>query len=262
MINLLIFSHLDYIYLWDIIDDYVEKLKDLNPIFISNKNNNQVNIKKPKNFIKYIEYDDNKPYFMRFDEDILPYIYSEYILIVHDVHLIINCNVNFIHKIVLTMNNNNIDRFSMNVFNGNDIIIENDITICNLKNAIGFTYNIYDVCPTIWNKDSYKYLVNNFYNKTYNFSEQCPDVKQFCIDNFNIYGIQKITNNIYYCLGRPYSYDFTILFLTIRGKIVVPYEVYMDGLDEFNKIKLKYNIIDRINKFTDCSFIIDNFKLL
>ena len=36
--NLIIFSHSDYKYLWNIIEDSISKLQDLNPIFVSNKN--------------------------------------------------------------------------------------------------------------------------------------------------------------------------------------------------------------------------------
>jgi hypothetical protein len=36
--SLIIFSHSDYSYLWEIIQDYISELKDLNPIFVSNDN--------------------------------------------------------------------------------------------------------------------------------------------------------------------------------------------------------------------------------
>ena len=97
--SLIIFSHSDYSYLWPIIEECIQKIPQLTPIFVCNK----TDINKPNGFTKYIEYDDKLCYSQRWTKDILPYIDEKYILVVHDVQLIVNCDINFIHKIIKIM---------------------------------------------------------------------------------------------------------------------------------------------------------------
>ena len=112
--SLIIFSHSDYSYLWEIIQDYISEFKELNPIFISNINNS---IQKPYGFTKYIEYNESDCYAQRWI-NILDNIDSEYILIVHDVQIIVNCDIDKIKTLFYDISYNNIDRCSLNVFNG------------------------------------------------------------------------------------------------------------------------------------------------
>jgi hypothetical protein len=238
--NLIIFSHSDYKYLWNIIEDSISKLQDLNPIFVSNKNSVY---DKPKGFIKYIEYDDNLCYAKRWTNDIIPYLSSKYILIVHDTQLIVGCDVNKIQELVQLIKINDIDRCSLNVFKGSDILhdsIRSNLQLCNLnKNVIGKTYVPFDVCPSIWKVSSFLQLWNTFNNETYHQSEQNKNVQNYC-KSLKCYGLQKTNDKIYYCLGRPYREFFKILFITIKGEIPFPKEVFMDMLPQFNEIYEKY----------------------
>lgn len=259
MICLTILSHSDYNYLWDIIDDLVSYIKDIDLIFVSNN----TNLTKPKNFNKYIEYDQEKCYFTRLRDYILPLIKCEYILLVHDVQLVTYCNIDYINKIVHIMNENSIDRCSLNLFKGNDNIIKNDITLCNLKTAIGKTYTIYDVCPSIWNVKSLYKLAYQFPYESYCGSELNIELINYCKNNFKIYGINKKEDEeVYYCIGRAYSKNFKILFITIKNQILDPLEVYMDGLEQFIKIQNKYNIIEKVNKKCNIAFVLEYFTPL
>ena len=94
-INLVIFSHSDYSYLWNIIQDSIENIKELNPIFISNK----TNLDKPTGFIKYIEYDETYCYAKRWI-NLLKYIESKYIIVVNDVNIILNYDVYKIKNLI------------------------------------------------------------------------------------------------------------------------------------------------------------------
>jgi hypothetical protein len=245
--NLIIFSHSDYKYLWNIIEDYISKLQDLNPIFISNKNSIY---DKPKGFLKYIEYDDNLCYAKRWINDIIPNISSSHIMVIHDTQIIVECNINKIHELIKLIKINDIDRCSLNVFKGDDIIhdsIISDMQLCNLNNNCkGNTFIPYDVCPSIWKTSSFLKLWNMFNNETYNQSEYNQTLQLYC-NSIKCYGIQKTSNKLYYCLGRPYNEYFKILFITIKGEIPFPKEIFMDMLTYFDEIyKKHYNDLKNV----------------
>ena len=151
--NLLIFSHSDYYYLWPIIEETIEPLFKLNPIFISNK----TSIEKPIGFTQYIEYDDYECYAKRWIH-ILPQIKSRYILVVHDINIIIACDIDKIQTLCDIATVYNIDRCSLNVFQSSTSIdIDDDLQICDLDahDIQAKTFVPYDVCSALWNKNSF-----------------------------------------------------------------------------------------------------------
>ncbi len=258
--SLLIFSHTDYSLLWPIIEESIEKCKiqNLNKIFCCN----ETKIIKPKGFEKYIEYDKNLCYAKRWTDNILPFVESEFILILHDVQVIINFNEKFITNIIEIMNKNNIDRCSLNVFNGIDLIEKNNETLCNLNSASGKTFTPYDVSPSIWKKNSFKTLFETFPEETYRTSELNDFLQTFCKDNFKCFGLQKNYKKIYYCLNRPHLDDFKILYITIKNEITFPLEVYMDAKDDFLYYSNKYNLLEKININNSYKCILDSFSPL
>jgi len=253
--NLIIFSHSDYSYLWPIIEECIQKLQELNPIFVCNK----TDISKPNGFIKYIEYDGTLCYSKRWTKDILPQIGEKYILVAHDVHIIVNCDNNFINKITTIMHENNIDRCSLNAFDGKNVIENYNIKLCHLNSAHGNTFTPYDVCPAIWKTDSLNNLFNAFPNETYKTSELNKGLQMFCRNNLSCFGLQKTNEKIYYCLGRPYLQQFKILFITIGGELMFPVDVYMDMKEEFLYFLEKYSLSKKTKK-NNYHFILNNFK--
>jgi|688.fasta_scaffold260410_3 hypothetical protein len=253
--SLVIFSNSEYSFLWPIIEESVSKI-NLNKIFVCDVNN----LEKPKGFDKYITYNINNCYAKRWTIDIIPNIESDYILIVHDVQIIVNIDTEFILKNLELMKEYNIDRCSLNVFNGNVMINKNDIVLCNLNSAIGNTFTPYDVCPAIWNKKSFNFLFDKFSNETYRSSELNKNLQTYCRNNLKCYGQQKTNEKIYYCLGRPYLKSFKILFITIQNEILNPLDVYMDMKEECIYYLNKYNLFYLINKQNDYTFILTNFK--
>ena len=254
--SLIIFSHTDYSYLWPLIEECIIKIKKLELVFVCNK----TDINKPNGFTEYIEYDDKLCYAERWTKDILPYIDKKYILVVHDVQLVVNCDTNFIHKIMQIMLENRIDRCSLNVFNGENIIENYNIKLCHLNSAHGNTLTPYDVCPAIWKTDSLKELFDIFPNETYRTSELNDNLQMFCRNNLRCFGLQKTNEKIYYCLGRPYLEYFKVLFITIKNDMLFPVEVYMDMKNEFLYFLQKYKLTEKINYNYNCSFIVNNFK--
>jgi hypothetical protein len=158
------------------------------------------------------------------------------------------------------MSNHNIDRCSLNVFDGVDIIDNSFIKLCNVKNAKSITWIPYDLCPAIWNKNSFNTLFLNFPNETYRSSELNNELLQYCNKNLKIFGIQKDKNKIYYCLGRPYTNYFKILHITTQSQLTFPIDVYMDMKDEFEYIFLKYELEKKIKINSTCIWILSNFK--
>jgi hypothetical protein len=223
---------------------------------------NKTEIKKPNGFIKYIEYDENLCYSDRWTKNILPEINSKYILILHDVQIIIKYDEYFISNIITLMQKHNIDRISLNVFDGVDVINDYNIKICNLNNAVGNTTIPYDNCPCIWNKESFRVLLDSFPNETYRTSELNNNLQIFCREKMRCYGLQKTNKKIYYCLGRPFLENFCVLFITIKNELLGPIEVYMDMKDDFLYYLNKYKLSDRINFNNNYDFILNQYRTI
>jgi hypothetical protein len=257
--SLVIFSNSEYSFLWPILEENINKIKSnknqLKYIFVCDVNN----LEKPKGFDQYIVYDINNCYAKRWTTDILPNIESNYILVVHDVHIIVNMDTIFILKNMQLMYENNIDRCSLNVFNGNYIIEKFGIKLCHLNNTKGNTYTPYDVCPAIWNKHSLEHLFKIFPDETYRTSELNKELQLFCKNNFRCFGQQKSSAELFYCLGRPYLSNFKILHITIRKEILNPVEVYMNMKEDFLYYANKYNLFNCLQTNNDYFFILDNF---
>ena len=252
--NLIVFSHSDYSYLWPIIEDYVVNISQLNPIFVCNKNNT---IDKPKGFCKYIEYDDKLCYSQRWI-NVLPEIDTKYILVIHDIVIILNCDVSKINKLVNVIDKHNIDRFSMNVFDGIQTFYDNNMYLCNLNNHLirSNNYTPYDVRPAIWNRISFLKLWYTFPNETYRNSEINNDLQNYC-RKLKCYGLQKTKDKIYYSLSNPSYEFFNVLIITVQGNITFPIEVYMDTVEDFKRIFEKYKLKDKIKINYDCKYIFD-----
>lgn len=256
---IIIFSHSDYFYLWDVISEYISPLtSQLHTIFLSNCQNKH---KLPVGFAQYIEYDSEKCYAQRW-LSVLQKITHKYIVVIHDVCILVNCDVVKIINLFNALNDNSIDRCSLNVFNGTDVI-NVDIPICNLNDAnlIGNTMVPYDVCPSIWNKTSFLSLWENFPKENYASSELNNNLQKYCKNNFRCYGLQKTSNKISYCIGRPYYDFFKILHITIKGELMHPLDVYMDTLTEYGYIVEKYKLNAKIKINHNYAFVL-NFKMI
>jgi hypothetical protein len=252
-ICLIIFSNSEYSYLWKIIEETIKPLHLLNPVFISDI----TDIEKPEGFDKYIEYDSNVCYSKRW-HSILPQIVEDYILVVHDTSIILNCEIEKMLSLVKTIDINKIDRFSLNVFNASTIIPYNYFSICDLNSDYihAATYIPFDCCPCIWNKNSFLKLWQLFPTETYRSCELNISLQTFCKQNFKSFGLQKNEERVYYCLNRPYYNLFKILHITIKGELLSPIEVYQDMKDDFLKIDEKYSLTGKIKTNDEYKFLL------
>ena len=257
--SLVVFSNSAYSYLWPIVEESVGKLKlnKMSKIFVCDEND----LEKPKGFDQYITYDINNCYPKRWINDILSNIESEYILLVHDIHVIVTMDEEFILNNILLMSEYSIDRCSLNVFDGNDTINKYGIHLCNVNSARGNTITPFDHSPSIWNKKSMKLLFERFPNETYRNYEN-NEIQTFCKNNFKCYGQNKLSNQIFYCLGRPYLNLFKICIVTTKGEITYPIEVYMDMKDDFMYYSNKYKLTIYVNINNNYDFILNGFNPL
>jgi hypothetical protein len=258
--SLIIFSHSDYSYLWPIIEEKIALFIDFNTIFISNKND-FISIDKPHGFKKYLEYSAEMSYANRWISILENNQLDDYFIVVHDIHIIVECDLKKIKILIDILRKNKIDRCSLNVFNGRDII-HDEINLCNLNNGhlVSNTFVPYDVGPTIWNGNSFLKLWKIFPNISYRESELNNELQNYC-KKLKCYGIQKTQEKIYYCIGRPYPAFFKILILTIKGELLLPREIYMDMYSYYNEIETKYELKNKI-KNANYKFVLDHFKPL
>lgn len=252
--SLVIFSNSEYSFLWPIIEESISQIF-FYKIFVCDEND----LNKPNGFDQYIYYRQNNNYTKRWTQDILPKIASDYILVVHDIQVIVNCEANFFLKIVEIMNQESIDRCSMNVFKGTEIIQKNGITLCSLNNAVGNTCTPFDLCPAIWNKNSLNSLFNTFCEETYAGCESSKPLQEFCKTNLKCFGLQSTNAKKYYCLGRPNLNEYKTLYITTKKEIVFPFEAYMDMKEIFFYYANKYKLHDFVKINSNYNFILTGF---
>lgn len=253
-VNLIIYSNSEYSYLWQIIEDTIKPLYDLKPIFISNS----TDIKKPDGFVEYIEYDVNDCYSQRWLK-IISQLESKYIIVVHDVNIILNCEIDNIFKLIKLIDINNIDRCSLNIFQNNNYIDNGtNLQICDLNcsNTKSKTYIPFDNCPSIWKTTSFLKLWTNFPNENYRNCELNINLQNFCRDIFKCFGLNCNGEQIYTCTGRQYYSFFKILHITIKGRLTFPIEVYMDMKEDLIKILEKYSLLEKIQVDNSYGWII------
>lgn len=256
------FTHTDYKYLWPLINDAHNQLKglDIYTVFFCDKK--EVDYY-PSNFDKIFKYDDTINYTKRMSS-LLDNFKNEYdyVLVIHDIDIIINFNKESFKKYFSLMTLNKIDRLSLGIYCSSETIdYDNDIKIGKLLPTLkSHLYVPYDVTPSIWLIKSFQYLCVTFDKETYASSEQNKDWQHICETKLNCYGIQ-FTNSIkiQYCRGIPYSTMFKFLHITTSGKFVYPLEIYQDTYQDLLHILEKYKIsIEKIghyeqqNTYLDC----------
>ena len=240
-LDLVIFTNSSYNYLWPIIDKNFDKIfeNEINIYFYTDELTTKINKK-----FKQIEYDKTKNYVERliflFDN-----LKNKYILLIHDIDLIINFNFNDFKKYYNLLIQNDIDRLSLHIYNNTKTIIELDenIKICSLND--NFRTNVFipfDYCPSIFNRIKFRNLLEFYKKESYSSLELNKNFQNDFKKNMKSYGIQ-LTNyiKIINCRGFTYSNLFTILHITTKG-MLLDCECYQDLKDIFLQIYNDYNL--------------------
>jgi hypothetical protein len=243
-ITLIFFTHSDYKYLKNILEDKLSIFSNLNTILCHDKLYTDI----PVGFKKYIVYDDKLKYMSRWIS-ILDEINTENILIIHDVDIVLHFDIKIFEIYFRLFLENNIDRLSLSIFKSinkiSSYVDNNEYSICDLNNLEKTNHFVpYDVSPSLWKKSSFRKLCTMYPNETYASSEINQSLQNYCKKYMNCYGIS-YTNSIciQYCRGLVYSTYFKFLHITTRGKLLLPYDTYMDTKKELIKILEKYNIV-------------------
>lgn len=245
MYKVLIFSNSQYSYLWQIIND---KTKQFDEICVCIDNNN-INFQF-ENHIKILYYDSNLQYAARLNQ-ILKKIETDYVLLIHDVDLILNFDILEFDKYFRAVKQNKIDRLTLGVFNLEKILSFEDIVLVDI-NGINLSSNYltpYDYAPSLYNRIKLIDFFENFYDGTYKNLEHSEEAQVYFLKHFNCFGIQKNKKiKLLYHRGFVYTTDFNFLHITISGKFMNE-ENYFDLIDDFNLIKKTYNLNLQIQKY-------------
>lgn len=259
MINLFIYSHTDYLDVLKIQTDYTDSIKD--KILFINKNNLDNNHIYSK-YKKVIFYDDSIPYSRRIIE-CLTQIDDEYILLCHDIDIILNFNQELINQFYNFLKYHNFDRIDLKHFESH----HSDLVYCcdDIKNYLSWSVTdnvisdnklylmkqndpskyIYNVNPSIWKRESILDIMYNFPNKDYRSIEGF-DVQNFSTkyNIFKIYTTKKIQTGHFNCID-----GFVFFHISHSGKFVplknyetVYGQSYFKVQEEYENIVKKYDL--------------------
>lgn len=236
----LIYSNSQYSYLWDIINDYTSNLQ--NKIYLC-IDENKIDYKFNDN-IEILYYQGDTNYTKRL-QTLLNKINYKYIILIHDVDLILNINENKLENIVNKMSINNIDRVSLGIFNAeckNIKCEDSNIELCNINNIVSNNFfTPFDYAPSIYNRLSILEFYKKFTNSNYQTLEQEMNAQNYIRNNLNVYGIKNKNIKLIYHRGFVYCKDLNFLHITVGGKLL-PYNLYFDLENTLKKILDTYNL--------------------
>lgn len=247
--KLIIYTHTDFIDIYNIFNDYISKLDDIdkNDIYIFTNDINDL--------YKYntILYDDTKTYPQKIIECMskINIDENENILFIHDNDVIIKYDKNIINKISEKMYEDNIDRIQLIAIqdenhgafkNFKKIYIDTNINLYYFTSNLSFTYN---VGPSIWKLKSFLNILNKFNYKTYRTIED-DETQEYTRSNFKTYNICNHQNQTGMYVNRTFCNGFIFLHLTHKGQFIIDKNsIYKDFAENIYKnYKITRNIIN------------------
>lgn len=212
-LTFVMYSHTEFLDMLEIASDYASGIK--NKVLLINKTNENIDYILSK-FDKVIYYDDNLPYTDKV-ADAVSKIDAKYILFTHEVDIVLNMDVNVIEKLCQFMELTNTDRIDLQPNGGNDkgiyYKIDGDVDKWGFYEGIkdpnmdlDINYNylglhtqigtyVFNVNPSIWNRESYIKLFRKFTNRTYRDIEY-DDVQEYCSNGglkvFNLHSTKSL----------------------------------------------------------------------
>lgn len=260
MVNFIVYSHSSYIEILEIQADYISK--NTSATLIIDKNDLDLNRIYEK-FDKVIFYDSSDTYPVRLSKS-LSQINSEYILLIHDIDILLNYNIEILKSLQKFLIDNSFDRIDLKytpkkgdglnyriIQNINDEIKYEKIETINHENyyLIGQedpTNYIYNVNPSIWKRESLIDIMNKFPQKNYRTIEDF-EVQTYSkkFNVFKIYSQNNLKCGYFECVDF-----FVFLHISHTGRLLpfnnsyttVYGQSYIDIKDEYEKIINKYNL--------------------
>jgi len=261
MINYIIYSHTSYLDVLNIQSDHMGNYENTT-LFINTNNDDNIGQIYDK-FNRVIFYDDLQPYAKRLIECI-EQIDDKYFLLIHDIDILLYVDEELILKLYDFIEYKCIDRIDLKqapnlnsievIKFGHDIPIDKMVSTLPseiidgtylIKQEIPEDY-IYNVNPSIWNRESFLTLLNLFPNKTYRDIEGM-DVQRYSTNLliYKLFSLKPIKCGYFECLDL-----FKFLHISHSGKLLLlneKYETeygqsYLDIGNEYLNIVNKYNL--------------------
>jgi len=259
MINV-IYGHTSYLDVLRIQSDYISKYGEC--ILFINKSNiymDDIIIK----YDKVIFYDDSFEYANRLISCI-EQLECKYFTFIHDIDIILDMNMDIINKFYDLMQSKNIDRIDLKnsnnlksnkIINFNNNSIEdwnlidvnqlNDSDMYIVKQIDPYDY-IYNVNPSIWNRETFLGMLKTFPYKNYRNIEE-RDVQHYCsmLEMYKLHTKTPLKCGYFECLNI-----FIYLHITHSGNLLLlnnNYQTefgqsYYDVAQDYVKIVDKYNL--------------------
>jgi len=237
----IIYSNTDYLNILKIQSDYIQTYQNKILFINHNPDLNLENIYNKYN--KVIFYNNDSPYATRVLE-CLSQLDSDYILFIHDIDILISANEDILSIIIVIMKSLKIDRIDLKHTppnSDNIMCIMNKIFMVKQNNP---NFYIYNVNPSIWNRNSFMELLSNFKHKGYRNIEDM-DVQMFSL-KYNIYKLY--TKSYLKCGYYNCTEFFKFLHISHAGKMlpwnnqyITEYgQSYIDIKDDFWNILNTY----------------------
>jgi hypothetical protein len=213
--ELIIFTHSSYSDIWPPVLSHTRAyVKDIIPIRFAADTD-------VPGYLTY-RYNPDSTYPTRLLE-VLSQTTSKYVLLVHDVDLIMSFDTTLYPLLIDYMERKNITRFSLEVFppttSCDDSVGPLHISRITPECSTRFT-TPYDVGPSIWKRDDLVDIMTKHSSETYRSIEQSA-IQTTCL-SYSFVGICETGSNLLYIIGRPFSSRFAFCHLLVRGEWICP----------------------------------------
>ena len=215
-LKFVVYSHNEYSEILKIQTDYLDSIE--NKTLIIDNNFLDENILSKYNSV--IGYDDRLPYASRLLN--LKNLDDKYILLIHDIDILLKYSESFLSECVKIMEKENIHRIDLQYFsehwNPNSTkknlnYGENCVKLIKQDNLNGYIYN---VNPSIWKLDIFLDLMENFKDRTYRNIESI-DVQSYAskFNIFKLYNDEFLQVGYFKCLQ-----EFLFLHISHSGQFL------------------------------------------
>jgi hypothetical protein len=182
--NWIIYSHTEYLDILNIQTHYLQDISD-KKLFINKTNNLPQNI--TEGYKEIFFYDDSLPYASRILSLKDTSIQEDYILLTHDIDILVSKDVTMLKELFNFARDNNLDRIDLQYYhlNSSDYHLKfNDLDFY-LTKQNNPNHAIYNVNPSIWKLETLMDIMSNFPNENYRTIEKFET--QVYSQKFSIY---------------------------------------------------------------------------
>lgn len=235
MIHYVVYTHTDFLDICMIQTNY---LKNESKSLVINSNNLDINDLYSQ-YTDVIFYDDSKEYSSRLQNLINIKNKYEYILLIHDIDIVIKKDDHILYKILELMKNRRIDKVDLqydcnppytvnwyedciDINTSENLKTKGEITDDNkiyLSRRLNGDY-LYNVNPTIWNLHRLLEILNQFPNLGYRQIESNVLLLQKMRSEFLIYQLYSLPKNIVKTGYFTSLYFFQFLHITHGGRLI------------------------------------------